>query len=81
MFVSDMSDFISKEKFDIIVLADVLEHIPIEYHDKLLGALNSVLEKNGFIFIHIPEPKALKWTIEKNKQNFRWLISPYIRIY
>ncbi|MBI4945108.1 MAG: class I SAM-dependent methyltransferase [Bacteroidetes bacterium] len=74
--VSDMLDFVSKEKFDIIVLADVLEHIPIDFHDKLFGTLSSVLEKNGLIFIHIPEPKALEWTIEKEPEKLQVVDQP-----
>ncbi|MFZ4784076.1 MAG: class I SAM-dependent methyltransferase [Flavobacteriales bacterium] len=59
--VSDMSDFTSTEKFDLIVLPDVLEHIPIEQHAALFATLKRVLASHGKICIHIPDPYALEW--------------------
>ena len=47
--------------FDVIILPDVLEHIPMEYHNDLFKKLESVLKENGFIFIHIPNPYFLEW--------------------
>ncbi|MFW5879820.1 MAG: class I SAM-dependent methyltransferase [bacterium] len=46
-------------QFDFIVLPDVLEHIPIEQHNKLFSKLNSVLKPEGAIYIHIPDPLYL----------------------
>lgn len=51
-------------KFDVIVLPDVLEHVPIEFHFQLFKALSHVLNSNGFIFIHIPNPYYLAWCHE-----------------
>ena len=59
--VSDMSDFSTTEKFDLIVLPDVLEHIPVEQHHALFGKLKNVLSPKGKICIHIPDPYALEW--------------------
>lgn len=59
--ISDMSDFQSDTKFDIVILPDVLEHIPIEFHDNLFRVINDLLEEKGFVFINIPEPKFLEW--------------------
>lgn len=59
--VSDMSDFSATEKFDLIVLPDVLEHIPVEQHQALFGKLKNVLAPQGKICIHIPDPYALEW--------------------
>jgi trans-aconitate 2-methyltransferase len=47
--------------FDVIVLPDVLEHIPIELHHQLFEKLAKVLKPSGFIFIHIPNPFYLDW--------------------
>lgn len=52
-----------EEKFDVIVLPDVIEHIPIELHGKLFKNLEAMLTDDGFIFIHIPDPNHLEWTI------------------
>jgi trans-aconitate 2-methyltransferase len=50
--------------FDVIVLPDVLEHIPIELHHQLFEKLAKVLKPSGFIFIHIPNPYYLEWCHE-----------------
>ncbi len=57
-------DFLSTEiagMFDVIILPDVLEHIPIEQHNSLFAKLNTLLKSDGFVFIHIPFPNYLEW--------------------
>jgi len=51
-------------KFDVIVLPDVIEHIPLEQHATLFEKLDSILKKDGFVFIHIPNPHYLAWCHE-----------------
>lgn len=60
-FVSDMSDFRYPDKFDFIVLPDVLEHIPVENHLALFGLLSSLMHEYSKIIIHIPHPKYLEY--------------------
>lgn len=50
-----------KKQYDIIVLPDVLEHIPIEQHTQLFEKLSKILKPSGYIFIHIPNPYYLEW--------------------
>lgn len=57
-------EFEDKLKFDCIVLPDVLEHIPIELHYDLFQKLSKILDDNGFVFIHIPNPYYLQWCHE-----------------
>lgn len=64
LFAQDATDFLVKTKFDCIVLPDVLEHIPMNLHSKLFNHLDKMLSKNGFIFIHIPNPDYLNWCRE-----------------
>lgn len=45
-----------EEKFDYIILPDVLEHIPFEEHHKLFKKISELLKDNGQIIIHIPNP-------------------------
>lgn len=52
------------EKYDVIVLPDVIEHIPLEFHAKLFQKLSDILSDNGFVFIHIPNPYYLAWCHE-----------------
>jgi 2-polyprenyl-3-methyl-5-hydroxy-6-metoxy-1,4-benzoquinol methylase len=57
-------DFLSTEitgVFDVILLPDVLEHIPLEQHYSLFSKLNRLLKTDGFVFIHIPYPNYLEW--------------------
>lgn len=61
LLVSDMSDFSSKEKFDFVVLPDVLEHIPAEQHSALFKTIAGVLKEDGRVCIHIPDPYYLEW--------------------
>lgn len=75
-FVTDMSDFSSDHTFDIIVLPDVLEHIPLEQHDTLFKNLSRVLSLNGFIFIHIPEPKCLEWATKTMPEKLQIVDQP-----
>lgn len=59
--VSDSFDLSLWEKFDFIVLADVLEHIPAETHQKLFGNIVRCMHQNSTIFINIPHPKRIEF--------------------
>lgn len=48
-------------QFDVVVLPDVLEHIPIEQHLILFEKISNMLNPLGFVFIHIPNPAYLEW--------------------
>lgn len=59
---ADVTDYnLDGKEFDVIILPDVLEHIPIELHSKLFEKLSKILSPNGFVFIHIPNPYYLEW--------------------
>ncbi len=59
--VVDVAEFNTDRKFDVIVLPDVLEHIPEVYHDRLFEAFSRMLTPDGFIFIHIPHPLCIDY--------------------
>lgn len=59
--VSDMSSFDSAIKFDVVVLPDVLEHIPVEQHANLFKVLDSVTTANAMVLANFPEPNYLDW--------------------
>jgi trans-aconitate 2-methyltransferase len=59
--VADVAEFSSDRKFDAIVLPDVLEHIPLDDHDRLFEAFARMLKPDGFIFIHIPHPLCIDY--------------------
>lgn len=64
--VSDMTDFTLNEKFDFIVIPDVLEHIPIEEHANIFRTINKVTSENATILINNPEPNLLEWYHKNN---------------
>ena len=58
---ADISEWKTSQKFDVVVLPDVLEHIPMKQHNSIFVNLYSLLKDDGFIFIHIPDPVFLDW--------------------
>lgn len=52
-----------KELFNVIVLPDVIEHIPLDLHYNLFEKIANALKPDGFVFIHIPNPEYLEWCI------------------
>jgi len=59
--VSDMSDWEKAEKFDIIILPDVLEHIPYDQYENLFSRLKNVTHSETRILINIPHPAVLEF--------------------
>ena len=57
----DATEYPFNGPYDLIVLPDVLEHIPFELHHKLFVHLESLLNENGRILIHIPNPYHSDW--------------------
>ena len=57
--VTDMKNFSHPAKFDFIVLADVLEHIPLEQHGALFDIISKQMHEKSIVLINIPHPKAL----------------------
>ena len=56
-FVSDINEWNSDEKFDCIILGDVLEHI--EDDKSALKKVHDMLEPNGCIVANVPAYQAL----------------------
>jgi 2-polyprenyl-3-methyl-5-hydroxy-6-metoxy-1,4-benzoquinol methylase len=40
------------EPYDVVVLPDVIEHIPLEMHDALFGRIASWVKPEGFVLFH-----------------------------
>jgi trans-aconitate 2-methyltransferase len=58
---TDMKGFSYRGKFDFIILADVLEHIPYEQHSDLFARIVAHMHKSSLIFINLPHPRALDY--------------------
>ncbi len=54
--------------FDMIVLPDVLEHIPLDQHVGLFKKLNGLLSDSGKILIHAPDPYYADWLRENRPE-------------
>lgn len=77
-FVGDIvnMNFTPPNKFDMIILPDVIEHIPLESHKKLFEKLRSVLKPSGIILIHIPNPNYLQYVHENEPHLLQVLDQP-----
>ena len=47
--------------FDMVVLPDILEHIPLGQHPKLFLRLRGLLAPQGRVLIHSPDPHYCEW--------------------
>jgi SAM-dependent methyltransferase len=52
---------VGSERYDVVVLPDVIEHIPLEMHDALFGRIASWVKPEGFVLAHYPNPHHLEW--------------------
>ncbi len=57
----DVLDVDVGERYDVVVLPDVIEHIPLEMHDTLFGRVASWVKPAGFVLAHYPNPHHLEW--------------------
>ncbi|MEW5846208.1 MAG: class I SAM-dependent methyltransferase [Bacteroidota bacterium] len=72
LMVADASENLTiNEKFDYIILADVIEHIPIERYHLLFSNLNRLSHSNTKIFINIPHPNLIKYLRETNPESLQ----------
>jgi cyclopropane fatty-acyl-phospholipid synthase-like methyltransferase len=48
-------------RFDVVVLPDVIEHIPLEHHGRLFERISGWVSPGGFVLLHYPNPNYLEW--------------------
>ncbi len=61
LLISDMQDFQHHIKFNFVVLADVLEHIPRQHHVALFQTISRHMTEDAVLFINIPHPKNIEY--------------------
>jgi SAM-dependent methyltransferase len=66
---ADVLEIDFSEKFDIIVLPDVLHYIPEDDHTRLFQKMKKWLLPNGFILIHSPSAEFVEWSRENDITN------------
>jgi len=64
------------EPYDVVVLPDVIEHIPMEMHDALFGRIASWVKPQGFVLIHYPNPHHLEWFHENHPEELQIVDQP-----
>jgi 2-polyprenyl-3-methyl-5-hydroxy-6-metoxy-1,4-benzoquinol methylase len=74
--IADFSDM-AQEKFRIITIHHVLEHIPTPH--KFIDTLKVHLVDNGFIFLTMPDPFA--WYPRLRKAKWAWFNEDHIILY
>jgi len=58
---ADVVELSLDRRFDVIVMPDVIEHIPLEQHPKLFANVRRWLKDTGWVLIHMPNPLFLEW--------------------
>ena len=74
--VRDLTTDVINRKFDVIVLPDVIEHIPFDLYPSLFSNLNKMMSDNAYIFIHIPHPNYLEWLIHCGSYDLQIIDQP-----
>ena len=46
---------------DFVTLFDVIEHIPIDLHEKLFLNVAKMLKENSWLLVNIPSPASIEW--------------------
>ena len=73
------ADFVAhdmSEKFDVILMPDVVEHIPVDQHRQLFKNVRKALKKEGFVLIHIPQPYYQEWCLENRPELMQVIDQP-----
>jgi trans-aconitate 2-methyltransferase len=74
--VKDLTTEMISGKFDVIVLPDVIEHIPLNLHTVFFKNVKALLKDNGFVFIHIPHPNNLEWMVDHHFDGLQIIDQP-----
>lgn len=74
--VSDMSEFRETERFDLVVLPDVIEHIPVEQHPALFATIAAHLAPNGRVLINVPNAELLMYMHKHEPQTLQVIDQP-----
>lgn len=64
LVAADVLDLDLPETFDVVVLPDVIEHIPAELHGALFEKIASWSRPTGFVLLHYPNPWYTTWCRE-----------------
>jgi 2-polyprenyl-3-methyl-5-hydroxy-6-metoxy-1,4-benzoquinol methylase len=74
----DLTEELISDQFDIVVLPDVIEHIPLDLHVNLFRNILGILKPEGFVFIHIPHPNYLEWIANDSNEELQIIDQPIL---
>jgi len=63
-------------EFDLVVLPDVIEHIPLGRHDALFARIAALVKPGGFVLAHYPNPHYLRWCHEHKPEVLQVIDQP-----
>jgi trans-aconitate 2-methyltransferase len=63
-------------EFDVVVLPDVIEHIPLGRHDALFARVAGLVKPGGFVLAHYPNPHYLRWCQEHRPEVLQVIDQP-----
>lgn len=61
----------NKEKFDLIYLVDVYEHIPVEEREMFFAFINNNLSDKGMLFLSCPTVNHQQWLKDTNEKGLQ----------
>jgi cyclopropane fatty-acyl-phospholipid synthase-like methyltransferase len=60
----DILELLIRDRFDVVVLPDVIEHIPLKLHPELFARVSGWVKPDGFVLLHYPNPHYSEWCRE-----------------
>ena len=73
---ADVLELDLESRFDVVVLPDVLEHIPLELHAGLFQRIAGWVRPDGFVLLHYPNPLFLEWVHEPRPEQLQEIDQP-----
>jgi 2-polyprenyl-3-methyl-5-hydroxy-6-metoxy-1,4-benzoquinol methylase len=72
----DVLDVDIDGSFDVVVLPDVIEHIPVANHPQLFQRIAGWVAPGGFVLLHYPNPLYLEWLHENRPEVLQVIDQP-----
>lgn len=64
LLTADVVEFQDARKFDLIVMPDVIEHVPVDHHPGIFLKLSAMMYDHSVLAINIPFPPFNAWAME-----------------
>lgn len=76
LLAGNVLDLDPKPPFDVIVLPDVIEHIPVSEHGRMFARLAADLSAGGFILLNYPNPLYTEWCAQHHPELLQVIDQP-----